>query len=141
MAKDFFHQQVCKALEKEGWTITHDPLYLEAYDPSWAIDLGAERMVAAERGTEKIAIEIKSFLKLSFPHEFHAAIGQYLIYRSALKRVEQERSLFLAIPLEVYESEFHRQGIANAIEDYDVSLCIYDPLTEEIVVWIPLEEK
>jgi len=25
-AKDIFHQQVVKALEKDGWTITDDPL-------------------------------------------------------------------------------------------------------------------
>ncbi|MGA1262474.1 MAG: element excision factor XisH family protein, partial [Prochlorothrix sp.] len=28
-AKDRFHEQVRTALIQEGWTITHDPLYLE----------------------------------------------------------------------------------------------------------------
>lgn len=28
MAKDLFHQSVKTALIKDGWTITHDPLYL-----------------------------------------------------------------------------------------------------------------
>ncbi|WP_345940538.1 element excision factor XisH family protein [Nostoc sp. UIC 10630] len=27
MAKDVFHQQVKKALIKDGWIITHDPYY------------------------------------------------------------------------------------------------------------------
>ena len=28
MAKDIFHETVKKALEKDGWTITHDPYRL-----------------------------------------------------------------------------------------------------------------
>ncbi len=28
VAKDTFHDNVKTALEKDGWTITHDPLYL-----------------------------------------------------------------------------------------------------------------
>jgi len=137
MAKDYFHPQVRHALEKAGWTVTHDPLYLEAYDPGWAIDLGAERIIAAENETEKIAVEIKSFLKLSFSHEFHTALGQYLTYKSGLQRLDHDRSLYLAVPFEVYNAEFYRQEIKNAIADYTVSLCIYDPLFEEIVAWIP----
>jgi hypothetical protein len=42
-AKDIFHQSVCIALEKDGWNITHDPLYLKVNDVEFYIDLGAER--------------------------------------------------------------------------------------------------
>lgn len=28
VAKDLFHDAVKRALEKDGWTITHDPLFL-----------------------------------------------------------------------------------------------------------------
>nr|WP_218919478.1 element excision factor XisH family protein [Spirosoma aerolatum] len=45
------------------------------------VDLGAERILAAERETEgkleKVAIEIKSFLSPSFMRDFHQAVGQY----------------------------------------------------------------
>jgi hypothetical protein len=55
-AKDIFHQSVCIALEKDGWNITHDPLYLKVNDVEFYIDLGAERLIAAEKAGQKIAI-------------------------------------------------------------------------------------
>jgi hypothetical protein len=42
------------------------------------IDLGAEKILAAERGEEKIAVEIKSFISSSNISEFHTALGQFL---------------------------------------------------------------
>lgn len=70
MAKDLYHETVKTALVKEGWLITHDPLYL-ADEPAridYEIDLGAEKLIVAERGPEKIAVEVKSFLRASISH-------------------------------------------------------------------------
>jgi len=64
-ARDKFHGAVKKALEKDGWTITDDPLSLRFSGIDFFIDLGAERLIAAERGQEKIAVEIKSFIRPS----------------------------------------------------------------------------
>ena len=61
MAKDKFHQQVREALEKEGWTITHDPYKIMIGRRRGYIDLGAE-IIGAEKGDQIIAVEIKSFL-------------------------------------------------------------------------------
>jgi XisH protein len=60
--KDTFHDIVRRALEKDGWTITHDPLYIDLTDVEVQIDLGAERLIAAERNNQTIAVEIKSFI-------------------------------------------------------------------------------
>ncbi|MGL4880890.1 MAG: element excision factor XisH family protein, partial [Waterburya sp.] len=46
-AKDKFHQIVKTAIQKDGWTITHDPYPLQAGSFDLAIDLGAEEIVAA----------------------------------------------------------------------------------------------
>jgi XisH protein len=70
MARDLFHENVKIALEKEGWTITNDPLSFKIGNVSVQIYLGAERLIAAERGNEKIAIEIKTFGSLSFITQF-----------------------------------------------------------------------
>ncbi|MBD2518264.1 hypothetical protein H6G93_25475 [Nostoc sp. FACHB-973] len=43
-AKDLFHNVVRYALEKEGWTITHDPLHLRVGKIDMYIDLGAEQV-------------------------------------------------------------------------------------------------
>lgn len=45
-AKDLFHNSICRALEKDGWQITHDPLYLKIQEVEFFIDLGAERVIA-----------------------------------------------------------------------------------------------
>lgn len=58
---DRYHDAVKRALIKAGWTVTHDPLTLTLDDRTIYVDLGAERLMAAERGAEKIALEIKTF--------------------------------------------------------------------------------
>ncbi|WP_395140176.1 element excision factor XisH family protein [Armatimonas sp.] len=60
-ALDRFHTAVTNALKKEGWTITHDPYRIISGRRNLYVDLGAEKLVAAERGIEKIAVEIKTF--------------------------------------------------------------------------------
>ena len=50
---------------EEGWNITHDPYQIDIGFTDLYIDLGAERLIAAEKDSEKIAIEIKSFLAAS----------------------------------------------------------------------------
>jgi hypothetical protein len=45
------------------------------------IDLGAERLIAAEQAGRKIAVEVKSFLAPSRISEFYVALGQFLTYR------------------------------------------------------------
>ena len=66
-AKDRFHAVVRIALEKEQWTVTDDPLRLEVGGTKFEIDLGAEQLLAAERGTEKIAVEIRDFDRKNCP--------------------------------------------------------------------------
>lgn len=86
MAKDVFHEQVKKALIKDGWIITNDPLTIRISEAvKVQIDLGAENAIAAERDAEKIAVEIKSFLADSDISEFHTALGQYLNYCQAIE--------------------------------------------------------
>lgn len=72
-AKDTFHDAVKNALIKDGWTITDDPLYLSFGGVDLYVDLGAEKLIAAQKDEQKIAVEIKSFMQTSFTYEFHAA--------------------------------------------------------------------
>lgn len=63
-AKDTYHDAVKTALTKDGWTITDDPLYLKCGYKDLFIDLGAEQLLAAEKGKRKIAVEVKSFVAI-----------------------------------------------------------------------------
>lgn len=135
-AKDILHDNVKTALQRDGWIITHDPLSLTTEDGiDIAIDLAAERLIAAERSGEKIAIEVKSFISLSAYYEFHTALGQFLNYREVLDELEPERVLFLAIPDEVYQSLFQRKTIQKVLERYQVNLIVVDPEQEIVLLW------
>lgn len=134
-AKDIFHEAVKRGLQKEGWVITHDPLVVKFAKDKMLVDLGAEKILAAERGTEKIAVEIKSFLGDSELFEYHAALGQFLNYRLALRIREPERVLFLAVPVSTYRSLFSRDFAQTSVQEYQVKLIVYDPKVEVIVQW------
>ena len=95
-AKDRYHDTVKQALIKDGWTITHDAYTLTVGQKDVFVDLGAERPIAAEKGGEKIAVEVKSFVSPSDIRDLENAVGQYAFYRSLLARYEPERRLFLA---------------------------------------------
>ncbi|MEH2353598.1 XisH family protein [Nostoc sp.] len=136
-AKDKFHAVVRIALEKEQWKITDDPLRLEVGGTKFEIDLGAEQLLAAERGEEKIAVEIKTFLSDSPLTDYHAALGQFLNYRLALEISDPNRILYLAVPISVYEAFFKREFAQISVERYQIKQIIYDPIQEVIVQWIP----
>lgn len=90
-AKDIYHDVVKQALKDEGWEITADPLRIQFLGVELRIDLGAERVIAADRNGEKIAVEIKSFLRSSAITDFHEALGQYIDYREGLTHIEPDR--------------------------------------------------
>lgn len=100
------------------------------------IDLAAENAIAAERNSEKIAVEIKSFIGDSDISAFHTALGQYLNYCQALEEQEPDRIVYLAIPVETYQDFFQLPFIQRALKRYQVKVIIYDPKVEEIQQWI-----
>ncbi|MEI6442059.1 MAG: XisH family protein [Nostocales cyanobacterium ELA583] len=134
-ARDLFHQAVRIALEKQQWLITHDPLELQFEGSKVKIDLGAERLIAAEKGEERIAVEIKSFASNSAVSEFHTALGQFLNYQIMLEDTESQRVLYLAVPEETYVSFFQTRLARIAVERHKVKMIVYNPVKEVIVKW------
>lgn len=135
-AKDIFHDAVKEALQKEQWVITDDPLKFKFGDVNFRVDLGAEKIIAAEKAGKKIAVEIKSFLNPSAITDFYSALGQFLSYRLALQANEPERILYLAIPLDAYKTFFQLEFSQTAIQQYQILLIVYDPVNEVVVQWI-----
>jgi hypothetical protein len=135
-AKDRFHDAVKRGLQKEQWAITHDPLKIKfGEDDEIKIDLGAERLLGAEKLGEKIAVEVKSFLSDSALFDFHLALGQFLNYRLVLEALEPERTLYLAVPIAAYESFFIRDLPQASIRKHQVKLIVYNPVDEVLVKW------
>lgn len=136
-ARDLIHEPVAKALENDGWAITDDPLTLSYEDKTVFPDLGAQRhLLGAERGLEKIAVEIKSFIRRSVLEDVEDALGQYLVYRSFLRRIEPERILYLATSDIAYDLFAESKAIQMLLQDYEVRLVIVNPELKEIVAWI-----
>ena len=136
MAKDLFHPHVRRALEKDGWTITHDPLLLPWGSAPVYVDLGAEKIIAAEKNERKIAVEVKSFLRSSRTEDLEDAMGQIVLYRYLLRRSHTDRELFLAIRKDVYESFISLSHVSAFLQAEQVNLLVFDPQTEEVVQWI-----
>lgn len=135
MAKDIYHEHVKTALIKDGWTITDDPLSLRVGKVELEADLGAERWIAAEKGIEKIAVEIKSFQRASVVYSFHEAVGQYRNYGRIIRQKEPDRQLFLAIT-EVIEKIFMAEEFfREAIEEDGIKLIVFDKNKKEITQW------
>ncbi|NEQ76332.1 MAG: fatty-acid oxidation protein subunit alpha [Okeania sp. SIO2C9] len=135
-AKDIFHPIVRSALEKEGWTITDDPLYLKVDEDKLYVDLGAENnLLGAEKYGQKIAVEIKSFLGISLISDFHEAMGQAWNYKVVLEELEPNRVLYLAIPKDIYEEFFTRRLAKISVTRMQLNLLIFNPIGEEIVTW------
>ena len=136
MARDRYHWAVRKALEKEGWVITHDPFAFSVGEVDMEIDLGAEAILGAEKGDQHIAVEIKSFIDDSPVSAFHKASGQYDHYFLGLKHYEPDRVLYLAVPKLIYDTFFQRPFIKFVVSTKSIKLIIYDPVSETIVQWI-----
>jgi hypothetical protein len=134
-AKDLFHEAVKNGLKKQQWTISSDPLELEWEEVKVKIDLAAERLIAAERDEEKIAVEVKSFVGTSAISDFHTALGQFLNYKIMLEMYEPDRQLYLAVPQETYKTFFQSRFAQLAIERHQLKLIVYNPVGEEIVKW------
>jgi hypothetical protein len=136
-ARDRYHDQVKNALIKDGWTITDDPLHVKWGKKDMYVDLGAERLLAAEKGERKIAVEVKSFLGHSEMADLEQAIGQYTVYDEVLLRAQPDRTLFLAVDEEVYENLFEEPIGELLLESRRIRLIVFDPHSETIRLWIP----
>ncbi|MCB0060995.1 MAG: XisH family protein [Caldilineaceae bacterium] len=136
MAKDVIHTPVRNALENDGWTITDDQYTVVYAEFTMYPDLAAERTLAAQRGTEKIAVEIKSFIGPSAVQDVKEALGPYVMYRTYLTRLEPERKLYLAISTRAYHDIFQLKAVQLLVNEFKIALIVVNIEQEEIAIWI-----
>jgi hypothetical protein len=135
-ARDKFHGAVKNGLQREGWIITADPLYIEFGGVDLYVDLAAEKVIAAEKAGRKIAVEIKSFSAPSLVAEFHTALGQFVNYRTALQVQDADRRLYLAVPEDTYWTFFTLPFTQTVIAQQQLKVLVYDVAQEVIVKWL-----
>lgn len=104
--RDIYHNTVKQALQKDGWTITHDPFPLEIGRKRLSVDLGAEKLISAKKSKRRIVVEVKSFIGQSDVKDLEQALGQYIWYRQILNEMKIECLLYLAVPQRTLNSVF-----------------------------------
>jgi hypothetical protein len=133
MARDLFHPIVKEALIKDGWTITHDPYPVHSRkDGGLSTDIGAEKIILAENGLKRIAVEVKSFTHLSILHEFLKASGQYLSYSKIMGKNDPNRLLYVAMPTFIYYRLIKYDWVEEVMSDLHMKVILYN--TEKIII-------
>lgn len=134
-AKDRFHNAVKTALEKDGWTITDDPLHLKLGKKNLYVDLGAEKLLAAEKAGREIAVEIKSFVGQSLMNDVENALGQFELYKALMETAHPNRTLFLALDDEAFANVFADELGQLLSERFKIKVIVINYEREEIVEW------
>ena len=136
MARDLFHDIVKKALVKDGWTITHDPLTLHSRkEGGLSTDIGAEKVILAENELTRIAVEVKSFIHMSILHEFLKASGQYMSYSKILRKNDPQRLLYVAMPTFIYYRLIKYDWVEEVMTDLNMKIILYSSEKEIIEAW------
>ncbi len=135
-AKDIYHDAVKNALIKDGWTITDDPYRLAWGSTRLFVDLGAEQLLAAEKESRKIAVEIKSFVGHSNMADLERALGQYMLYRTIMSETEADRVLYLAVPKQTVREVFDEPVGRLLIDKQSLKLIVFDSTEEVVTRWI-----
>lgn len=112
------------------------PFESNLWETDYKIDLGAERVIGATKENEIIAVEIKTFGEPSFVYAFHAALGQYINYKRRLRKTGKPHILFLAVSTDIYELQFDRLVVQDAIEEDNLKIIVFNPKTKQIEKWI-----
>ncbi len=144
--KDFIHDTVKQALIKNGWEITEDPYVISYGERFLFVDLGADgagaadriegRFIGATHEDKQIAVEIKEFRSRSAMFDLEHAIGQYVLYRLLLGKVDPEREIYLAITEKVYDEIFTEPVGKLAVSELPLRLIVVNLEKVEVKQWI-----
>jgi hypothetical protein len=132
--RDTYHQPIKAALQLDGWEVA-DPFPMRFHRRLLIADLGAERaLLGAERGRQQIVVEVKDFLTRGAAY-LEQAIGQYLLYRSWLRRIAPERTLYFGVSEQAALTVFNDPAVDVVVQDYDIKLLVVDIRQRRIVRW------
>ncbi len=98
-------------------------------------DLGAEKIIAAQKANRRIAIEVKSFVHISILHDFLLAVGQYYVYGKILFKTDPERKLYVALPDFVHNRIIKFEWAQEVVRDLAMSFILYDTNQKIITAW------
>jgi len=136
-AIDQCEPQVIRALEKSGWTVTHNPFAIKIERDRVGYIFADLRLEHDNDNEHIIIVEVKCFeSSRTILEEFYHAVGQCIVYRNALENNNIATKVYLALPTVAYESFFQKQLIQSVLNDIQLQLIVIDLEKEEVVEWI-----
>jgi hypothetical protein len=135
-ALDQCHEQVVRALEKEGWDVHERPFVLPVTRRRRLyIDIHAEQSTRSQ-AQSIIVVEVKCFPEAdSELNDLYTAIGQYVIYRDLLRRRGVDNPLYLAVPVQAYNGVF-KQMAMTVVSEIRIKMVVIDMDKEVVERWI-----
>jgi XisH protein len=100
------------------------------------IDLAAERGDGEAVALELIALEVQSIGDPSPVADLQQALGQFIMYRMVLAERQPERTLFLAVPGDVYDGFLSEPLGRRMMERFRLKVMVFDPATGRVLRWI-----
>jgi hypothetical protein len=145
--RDTVHDIVKQALIKDGWEITDDPYVISYGERFLFVDLGAVegftrgpfegQVFGVQREGRRLTVEVKEFRGKSAIADLEQAIGQYVLYRLLLDKVDPEREMYLAITDVAFDEIFSEPIGELVIDSLPLQLLVVDFEREEVKQWIP----
>lgn len=137
-AQDRCHAAMVNALKKQGWRVTHDP-----YPIRWHTGMNYVfadlRLQYAQNGktSDLIVVEVKCFAEKSKQlQDLYQSVGQFQFYRQSLKVYDLGETLYLAVPLSIYETLFALPTVMALFREIQIKFVVVDLDKEEIVEWV-----
>ena len=129
--------QIIRVLQDAGWNVTHSPFAIKIEKSRTGYIFADLRLEHDQTEETVIVVEIKCFQSTrTVLEEFYQAIGQYVVYRSALRSSQIRLPIYLALPLRIYESFFQRALIKSVLNEIEMNLVEIDLQKEEVSQWI-----
>jgi len=135
MAFDVCHDQIVRALQNAGWRIEGESVQLAVEERTGFIDIRARR--DANGSTQQVLyVEVKCFQDENrATTELYTALGQYMVYRTMLNRINLSMPLYLAVPEATFTKIFD-SVIMEIVGNNRMKLMIVKLEEETIVQWI-----
>jgi hypothetical protein len=77
-----------------------------------------------------------AFVGKSNLSELEKAVGQFVIYRFAMRKEDPDRELFLAVGEKIYNKFFVNADVIELIETENLKIMVFNEANEVIVRWI-----
>jgi uncharacterized Fe-S cluster-containing radical SAM superfamily protein len=135
-ALDTCEQQIIRALQNQGWSLVDKPFTLRTDGHTILADFSIQRRVNGN--TEQVVVlEVKCFTnqQQDLP-EIYKAVGQYQLYKAALRANKLTFALYLAIPATAFSRLNQDPVIKATLSDAKIKLVIIDIAREVVTQWI-----